>query len=97
MSLLTGGTINTGSKQERQALKQDRRALKREYNDQWRMARGRAPRGPRRGKLQKGQRKGIIKKIVQRDVLYLLIVNLPTEKDIQQSVADLERVVSARA
>lgn len=60
------------------------------------MARGRAPRGPRQARRPKGQRKkGIIKKILQQDVLYLLIVNLPTEQEMQESVANLERVMTA--
>lgn len=60
------------------------------------MARGRAPRGPRQARRPKGQRKkgGIIKKILQQDVLYLLIVNLPTEQEVQESVAKLERVMT---
>lgn len=59
------------------------------------MARGRAPRGPRQARRPKGQRKkGIIKKILQQDVLYLLIVNLPTEQEVQESVANLERVMT---
>jgi hypothetical protein len=36
---------------------------------------------------------GLVKKVMQRDVLYLLIVNIPTEQEIQQSVADLEAMV----
>ncbi|KAJ4414356.1 hypothetical protein N0V82_007964 [Gnomoniopsis sp. IMI 355080] len=96
LSLVTGGTINTGSKQEKRALRQDRRALKREQKNQRRMARGRAPRGPRRGRRQKGQRKGVIKRIMQKDVLYLLIINLPTEQEVQQSVASLERITATR-
>lgn len=45
--------------------------------------------------MPKGQRKkGIIKKILQQDVLYLLIVNLPTEHEVQESVANLERAMT---
>ncbi|KAL1897138.1 hypothetical protein Sste5346_004343 [Sporothrix stenoceras] len=35
-----------------------------------------------------------IKKIMQQDVLYLLIVNLPTDEEVQASVAQLERLTS---
>lgn len=73
-----------------------RRAFRREDKDQRRMARGRAPRDPRRERRPVGQRKGLIKKVMQQDVLYLLIVNLPTEEEVQQSVASLERVMDAR-
>lgn len=94
ISLVTGGAVNPAARrQERRASKQDRRAMKREYKDQRRMTRGKSPRGPRRVRRPKGQRKGIIKKILQQDVLYLLIVNLPTEQEVQDSVADLERVM----
>ena len=96
ISLLTGGAVNPAARrQERRAAKQDRKALKREYKDQRRMMRGKSPKGPRRAKLSKGQRKkGIIKKILQQDVLYLLIVNLPTEQEIQESVANLEMAMT---
>ncbi|KAK7735760.1 hypothetical protein SLS63_003718 [Diaporthe eres] len=91
ISLLTGGSVNpAASRQERRAARQDRRALKREYKDQRRMARGRAPRGPRQPRRPKGQRKkGIIKKILQQDVLYLLIVNLPTEQEAIEANSQL--------
>lgn len=35
-----------------------------------------------------------LKKIMQQDVLYLLIVNLPTDEEVQASVAQLERLTS---
>ncbi|KJR88341.1 uncharacterized protein SPSK_07135 [Sporothrix schenckii 1099-18] len=35
-----------------------------------------------------------IKKIMQQDVLYLLIVNLPTDEEVQTSIAQLERLTS---
>lgn len=59
------------------------------------MARGRAPDGPRRvrGK-RKGPRKAIIKKIMQQDVLYLLIAKLPSQDEVQQAAAQLERVMA---
>lgn len=34
---------------------------------------------------------------MQQDVLYLLIVNLPTEQEVQESVADLERMMGTGA
>lgn len=63
------------------------------------MRRGKAPRGPRRERrerLPNGKRKknGILKKILQQDVLYLLIVNLPTEEEVQESVANLEKAMT---
>ncbi|ROW04750.1 hypothetical protein VMCG_04838 [Cytospora schulzeri] len=97
ISLLTGGAVNpAGRRQERRSAKQDRKAMRREYKDQRRIVHGKSPRGPRRVRLPKGQRKGIIKKVLQQDVLYLLIVNLPTEQEVQESVADLERVMGGQ-
>ncbi|KAK7753819.1 hypothetical protein SLS62_004185 [Diatrype stigma] len=91
ISLLTGGAVNPAARrQERRAAKQERRALKREYKDARRVLKGKEPRGPRRARLPKGQRKGIIKRIMQKDVLYLLIVNLPTQEEVQHSRAQLE-------
>ncbi len=61
------------------------------------MARGRSPRGPRQARVtpdgKRIRRKGIIKKIMQQDVLYLLVVNLPTDQELQQSVARLEHII----
>lgn len=98
-SLLTGGAINpVARRQERRAAKQERRALKREHKDERRVTRGKAPKGPRHERKRKGQRKGgIIKKILQQDVLYLLIVSLPTEQEVQESVAELERAMTGRS
>jgi hypothetical protein len=39
------------------------------------------------------RRQGVIKKVMQQDVLYLLIVNLPSEKEVQESVTCLETLV----
>lgn len=63
------------------------------------MARGKLPKGPRRAgrkqlKAAKKRKPGIIKKILQQNVLYLLIVNLPTDQEVQESVNDLERMMS---
>ncbi|KAJ5368945.1 uncharacterized protein N7496_008705 [Penicillium cataractarum] len=94
ISLITGGAVNPAARrQARREAKHDRRAAKREYKDARRVARGRAPRGPRRVK-RRGQRKTILKKILRQDVLYLLIVNLPSQEEVQQSVAQLEQVMS---
>lgn len=94
ISLLTGGAINPPARrQARREAKQERREVKRKYKDARRVARGHAPRGPRRVK-RKGPRKTIMKKIMQQDVLYLLIVNLPSQEEVQQSVAQLEQAMA---
>lgn len=92
ISLITGGAINPAARRQ---TKRERRDSKREYKDARRVARGRAPRGPRRVRAKrKGTRKTIIKKIMQQDVLYLLIANLPSQDEVQQSVAQLEQVMA---
>lgn len=94
ISLLTGGAVNPAARrQARREAKQERRQMRREYKDSRRVARGRAPRGPRRVR-RKGQRKTIIKKLMQKDVLYLLVVNLPSQEEVQKSVTQLEQVMA---
>lgn len=97
ISLLTGGAIKTTPRQARRAARRDRRNSRRGYKDEARVARGRSPRGPRRQRVPRSQRQGTIKKIFQQDVLYLLIVNLPTGSEVQASVAQLEQVVEQAA
>lgn len=95
ISLVTGGAIDTsGRRKERRAAKQERKDMRREYKDARRVARGKAPRRPRRQRRPRGQRKGIVRKLLQQDVLYLLIVNLPSEQEVQQSVAALESMMT---
>lgn len=95
--MATGGAVNPASRRgERRAARQDRRELKRESKDMRRMARGRLPRGPRPARTPRRQRKGVIKRILQEDVLYLLVVNLPTEEEVQRSVAELQRVMAQK-
>ncbi|KAE8160787.1 hypothetical protein BDV40DRAFT_302011 [Aspergillus tamarii] len=36
---------------------------------------------------------GIVKKVLQQDVLYLLIVSMPTEEELKQSIAQLEHLM----
>ncbi|KAJ5665169.1 uncharacterized protein N7477_007617 [Penicillium maclennaniae] len=43
--------------------------------------------------MNRPRRQGIIKKVMQQDVLYLLIVNLPTVEEVQDSVTRLESLV----
>ncbi|KAH8692234.1 hypothetical protein BGW36DRAFT_431454 [Talaromyces proteolyticus] len=62
----------------------------RESKDAERVARGQAPRG-------KKQKHGLIKKVLLQDVLYLLIVNLPTEEEVEQSAAELENFMQQNA
>lgn len=98
ISLITGGAIKTDPRQARGPLGLGRRSLYGDSQDQRRLpVRGRAPRETRRGRGQRDQRKSVIKKVMQQDVLYLLIVNLPTEREVQESVADLESLMGTGA
>lgn len=75
-------------------MRREYKDMRREYKDARRVARGKAPRGPRRQRRPRGQRKGIVRKLLQQDVLYLLIANLPSEQEVQQSVATLESMMT---
>lgn len=98
ISLVTGGAIKADTRQAMGPLGLGRRNLNWDSQDQRRLpVRGSAPREARRGRGQQGQRKSIVKKVMQQDVLYLLIVNLPTEQDVQESVVELERMLGAGA
>ncbi|KAH7140391.1 hypothetical protein B0J13DRAFT_63646 [Dactylonectria estremocensis] len=88
ISLITGGAINPMERRQkmRTAMSERRNAR--------RVANGRAPRSPRRGLGSKGQRKGPIRKMLQPNVLYLIVVNLPSEAEVQQSVNQLEQAMA---
>lgn len=88
ISLITGGAINPMERRHkmRTAMSERRNAR--------RAAHGRAPRPPRRGMGSRGQRKGPIRKLLQPNVLYLIVVNLPSETEVQQSVNQLEQAMA---
>ncbi|KAK6837464.1 hypothetical protein RU639_001461 [Aspergillus parasiticus] len=90
-SVLTGGLI--GSKP---GLIERAATSIRESQDSKRIARGEPPSEPIKEKWQRYQRKkkpSLAKKVLQQDVLYLLIVNMPTEEELQQSIAQLEHLM----
>ncbi|EPS29232.1 hypothetical protein PDE_04181 [Penicillium oxalicum 114-2] len=92
IALLTGGAVSPTPRRE---ARQARRDGIRESRDARRVARGRPARGPRRVG-RRGSRKTIFKKIMHKDVLYLMVVNLPTEEEVQGSVARLEQMIRER-
>ncbi|KAJ5579497.1 uncharacterized protein N7459_005482 [Penicillium hispanicum] len=56
--------------------------------------RGGSPRDPQSdGKLAERTATRMIKKKLQKEVLYLIIVKLPTEEELQQSVSDLDQMM----
>lgn len=97
ISLLSGGVINPAPRRaETRTARRQRLDSRREARDVRRVARGRTPRGPLRDRGQRRsqrQRQPMIKKVLQQDVLYLLIVNLPSQEEIQESVSRLEHLV----
>ncbi|KNG80942.1 hypothetical protein ANOM_011026 [Aspergillus nomiae NRRL 13137] len=94
-SVLTGGLL--GSKPG--LIERATNSIK-ESQEVKRLARGEPPSEPIKEKWQRYQCKkkpGLAKKVLQQDVLYLLIVNLPTEEELQQSIAQLEHLMQQTA
>jgi hypothetical protein len=87
-ALLSGGNIDTTAADQ---AKKDRRAMKRQYKDSRRMARGREPRYDASG-MQKRTKQGGIKGLMKSEVLYLLIVNYPSEAELKEAVQVFEQV-----
>lgn len=44
------------------------------------------------GKVPDGLGVSVIKKVLQEDVLYLLVVNLPTQEEVKESVEQIENL-----
>jgi hypothetical protein len=94
ISLLTGGAIHPANRRnERRVARQGRRSLRHEHRDVRRATRGQSPIQPRRPYVPRSSRRDMIRKTLQQDVLYLLVVNLPSQEETQDSVAQLERVM----
>ncbi|OAP57580.1 hypothetical protein AYL99_08318 [Fonsecaea erecta] len=88
IALLSGGKIDTT---ETDRAKAERRARKRQYKDGRRVARGREPRYDASG-MNKRAPQGGLKGLMRSDVLYLMIVNYPSEaelKEAAQAMTDL--------
>lgn len=84
ISLLTGGHINP------QTRKDQRRQFKRESRNQRRIAMGKAPRS-----TDPDEPRSRIRKLLREDVLYLTIVNMPTEEemaDARQRIAQMKEM-----
>lgn len=72
VSLLTGGMIDTkGRRRQRRGAKRVRRAMRRGQ-----VVTDKTP-------LRRGGRQGVVKRMLKKDVLYLMIVNLPKEEELQ--------------
>lgn len=82
LALVTGGAYDP--RPMRQA-KRDRRNLRR-------AARGRAPRLPK----DEREPRGLVRRVMHQDVLYLLIVNMPSDEEIAAARARLDKIQSQR-
>ncbi|KAJ1705141.1 hypothetical protein NYO67_12705 [Aspergillus flavus] len=90
-SVLPGGLLGS-----RSGLIERAATSIKESHDSKRIARGEPGSEPIKEKWQRYQRKkkpGLAKNVLQQDVLYLLNVNMPTEDELQQSVAQLEHLM----
>ncbi|EXJ83678.1 hypothetical protein A1O1_07302 [Capronia coronata CBS 617.96] len=83
LGLLSGGNFDPQAK--RRAHKAQRRAHRRGYElsetDLKNAEMGRLPR----------RRQGVVRRVLQQDVLYLTIVNLPSESEMREMLQELER------
>lgn len=84
ISLLTGGHVATQGLPQRLAARREQRG-----QALGRPSHGSKPRGLLRQKP--------VKKLLQKDVFYLLVVNIPSQEEVQQSVAQLEQIMGSAA
>ncbi|VUC35235.1 unnamed protein product [Clonostachys rosea] len=82
ISVLTGGHIATQGLPQRLAARKEQRAR----------PLGRPSHGSKPGGLL---RQKPVKKLLQKDVFYLLVVNIPSQEEVQQSVAQLEQIMGS--
>ncbi|EXJ61733.1 hypothetical protein A1O7_02162 [Cladophialophora yegresii CBS 114405] len=86
LGLLTGGHFDPKAK--KRGRRAQRRAHKRGYelspSDVKNAEMGRLPK----------RRQGVIRKVLQKDILYLTVVNLPSEAEMREIMGELERVKS---
>lgn len=84
------GALSGGALGGRHSYRRERRAERRAYKDFRRVSRGKSPRGPRRQQeMTPGYAPKGIGRIMQKDVLYLTIVNLPTDEELALAVKTL--------
>ncbi len=86
VALLSGGKINTT---EADRAKAERRGRKRQYQDMRRVAHGREPRYDNSGMTKRAPQGGI-KGMMKSDVLYLMIVNYPSDAELMEAAQAME-------
>lgn len=72
VSLLSGGSVN---------LKEGRR-----NSSGTRLGRARGQEVLDKAPRRRGQKEGLVKKVIKRDVLYLMIVSLPSDRELEEAV-----------
>jgi hypothetical protein len=89
VSLLTGGNVDPlkGRRTRRAQRKAGRRGEQLSEQDVQNAQMGRAPR----------RRKGLIGRVLQQDVLYLTIVNMPSESEMREIMQELDRKKSQQS
>lgn len=87
IALLSGGHIPVPGVDKMLAATTDQIGIKR-------LMGGSSSQTPQSGGLVGAYGKRVIKKVIQQDVLYLLIVNLPTQEELQESVTQLENIMT---
>lgn len=88
IALVSGGAIDTTESDREKA---QRRVLKRQHKDARRMAIGREPRYDASG-TNKRAAQGGIKRLMKSDVLYLMIINYPSEAELKEAAQILEKL-----
>lgn len=87
IALLSGGLIPVPGADKMLSATKDQIGIKR-------LIGGKSSQTPQNGGLVGGYGKRAIKKVIQQDVLYLLIVNLPSQEELQESVTQLENLMN---
>lgn len=85
IALITGGAYDPRARRQ---AKRDRKTARRNAK---RAARGKPPRPQRLPKSQR-EPKGLVRRALRKDVLYLLIVDLPSEEEIAAARAKLKQL-----
>jgi hypothetical protein len=86
VALLTGGALDLKSrKRERRAARTRRQRNQASWEEAGNTIPSGGRMGGRRRKTDTGERKGLVKRVLGQDILYLMIVNLPSESDLKDA------------
>lgn len=91
-SARTGGLIGLAT-----AGKVNPRARRQEARDERRVAKGKAPRAPRGERRRERKENRPIKRLLKEGALYLMVVNLPSEREIEAVRREMDSSAANRA